>query len=354
MRTLLLVLLLTSTSLPTQRPPANQQAGQQARPVPVVVEPPVGNPTHDIRVVKMPPKDSYDRWSLGAAMAVAGVGILGVLVGVGTLIYVARQAREMRLQREAMRAQADLMSQQLAEMKVGSELARQNIEAAKLTAKASEVSATAAERSAEAALTQIKAMKDQERARLVIKPLGDPQIGPPQPIAEGLRPMEAMLHLINEGASKAFNVRTYAVISAVSKRAGGRFEIGFQQDVPSTMGNTTGDRVAEIHVFGFGLYGNAVYPCPILTDEKTATALTEGRMFLQISGLLCFTDIFEDSHEIPFKFIWVSQGDDVGHQWRNMSTWFNLPVTEEEVDEDRTWDVSGLEEDQGAGRPAGS
>lgn len=150
------------------------------------------------------------------------------------------------------------------------------------------------------------------------------------------------MSIANEGSTKAFNVRTYGVISIVKEKKGGRFEIGFQQDVPGTISNTDDGKTVVMYVHGFGLYGGAEYRAPILTNAETAKAIGEGKMFLQVSGLLQYTDIFEDRHELPFKCIWV--GDDTGGPWRTMSKWYDLNVTEEEVDEDRTWDASALEE----------
>jgi hypothetical protein len=279
---------------------------------------------HRVQVVSLPPKDSFDLWSLRASIAVAVVGILGVGVGVWTLFYIARQAREMRLQRSEMNAQAGLMAQQLAEMKVAN---------------------AAAEKSAEAALVQIRAMKDRERARLVIQPINTPEIGKPDPVGDRLRPLHVALIVGNDGLTKAFDVRAYAVVKVVDGKRGGSFEIGFQQELPGTIDNTDGGRRLRMTVTQFGMVGNVEYRSPLYADEETATLLREGQKFLQVSGLLTFKDIFEDNHEVAFKHVWVSQGDDIGtgRPWRNMSAWYALGVTAEEVDEDRTGDISELE-----------
>jgi len=54
-----------------------------------------------VRVI-LPGKDKYDYISFGAALLLTLVGIVGVGVGICTLIYLRKQAAEMRLQRKVM------------------------------------------------------------------------------------------------------------------------------------------------------------------------------------------------------------------------------------------------------------
>jgi hypothetical protein len=136
----------------------------------------------DVRVLKTPEKDFYDKVAFWISVVLAGVGFAGVGVGIGTLLFLRSQVSEMKRQANLMETQAghmskqaDLMAQQLAEMKSGSEIAKDNAEAARVTAKASAVAAMAAEKSADAALAQIQMMKDKERAQLRIE-FGEPQL----------------------------------------------------------------------------------------------------------------------------------------------------------------------------------
>jgi hypothetical protein len=54
-----------------------------------------------VRII-LPAKDKYDYWAFGINAVLAGVGIIGIGVGVCTLIYLRKQAGEMRLQRKVM------------------------------------------------------------------------------------------------------------------------------------------------------------------------------------------------------------------------------------------------------------
>ena len=68
--------------------------------------------------------------------------------------------------------------------------------------------AKATAESASAAFEQIQVVKAKERARLVIdSAIPVPEVGAPEGIALGQRPLEIALFVRNEGATKAFNSR---------------------------------------------------------------------------------------------------------------------------------------------------
>lgn len=205
----------------------------------------------------------------------------------------------------------------------------------RLSAKSQRLTAKAAILGVKATTNQIKMMKVKERARLVVHKPDVPRIGEPEPIANGQRPIEIVLEVTNEGLTKAFNVRAYAAIAIAKDKKGAPYEIGEQQEFPVTVGSTDNGGTAKICVSGFGLYGNVQCLFPVFTDEETAENLWAGRKFLQISGLLTFTDIFEDSQEFPFRYLWVSQGDNTGESWRSHSLWYDLGVTKSDIDADR-------------------
>jgi hypothetical protein len=105
------------------------------------------NDPWSVRVIGFPPKDKYDYISLGATLLLTLVGIVGVGVGICTLVYLRKQAAETRLQRkvmarqlEEMKRQADLMEQQAADAREAAaeatKLARQSAEAATTNAEA--------------------------------------------------------------------------------------------------------------------------------------------------------------------------------------------------------------------------
>ncbi|MGC2161376.1 MAG: hypothetical protein WA634_05690 [Silvibacterium sp.] len=195
--------------------------------------------------------------------------------------------------------------------------------------KATEIAAQATKQSVEVALTQTQVMKDRERAILAIRGLDIPEL---LPSLENEQAIVVTLYAANEGATKAFHARAYAVLNVVSSRDGERYEIGFQQEFPNTIANTdNATTLPKIKITGLGWE----YETYLHVDTIIERKLRLGELFLQVSGLLIFTDIYEDSHEVPFRFVWVSAGDDDGGHWLTRSTWYDLGVTKADIEADR-------------------
>jgi hypothetical protein len=227
------------------------------------------------------------------------------------------QAQIMNAQAEHMASQVDLMKQQLTEMQIGSATAK--------------LSAEAAKESAEVARSQTIVMKDRERARLIIQSADSPGIWEAEPAANNLHPVVVRLFVANIGPTVAFRARAYAAIEIVKKRSGGLYQIGFQQELPMNIRNTDGLTPPTIDVLGFG----REYHSHLMIDDFTAKNLREGEWFLQVSGMLVFTDIYEDVHEFPFRYIWASEGNDNGGHWLTDARWYDIGVAKAEVDADR-------------------
>lgn len=100
----------------------------------------------DVRVIHTPGKDRYDIAAFWITVALFVVGVSGIGAALKTLRAVERQA--------------DLMEEQLEEMKTASAIAND--------------AAGAAAKSAEAALAQGRTMVERERARVFVRPSGDP------------------------------------------------------------------------------------------------------------------------------------------------------------------------------------
>jgi hypothetical protein len=62
-----------------------------------------GKPIDEPKTVRviLPAKDGYDRWAFWISVVLAGVGILGIGVGICTLLFIKAQVLEMRRQRIA-------------------------------------------------------------------------------------------------------------------------------------------------------------------------------------------------------------------------------------------------------------
>ena len=76
-------------------------------------------------------------------------------------------------------------------------------------------------------------MKNREQARLVIRGIDLPELV--LGIEEETRAVAVGLSVANEGATKAFNVRAYAMMDIVKDHSPAPYGIGFKQDLPGTI-----------------------------------------------------------------------------------------------------------------------
>jgi hypothetical protein len=153
----------------------------------------------------------YTKWLVvvTAGLVIVGAGQVYLLVRQERILNSTRneihsQVGWMKIQTEHMNSQAEVMGRQAAEMQLQRELLGSSVAIAR-------DSAQAAQQSADAALSQIQMTKDKERARLVVKhPTEFPR--PTNFAVEDehgieLLPLELIVEVINEGATKAFNVK---------------------------------------------------------------------------------------------------------------------------------------------------
>jgi hypothetical protein len=90
---------------------------------------------NDVWIVKTPDKDAFDVASLAISGVLAVVGIVGVAVGIATVLYIKRQAFEMGFQRKVMRRtlstirrQTNILADSVAAAKKSAEAADKNVE----------------------------------------------------------------------------------------------------------------------------------------------------------------------------------------------------------------------------------
>jgi hypothetical protein len=214
----------------------------------------------------------------------------------------------------AIKKQADIMEKQATEAQVS------GVEATGIAL----ATAQAAQKSADAANAQIQFMKDKERARLVIRRLDIPEIYPPESILEGRRPLKVRVSVENLGASRAFNVRAYGMFNILSNPNGGPHEVGFLQDFPPIV-----DYGKDVHPLSLGGFGREFEDFASTGDfisitDEMAQQLRNGKIFIQASGLLVYEDVFGDTIEYPFRFVWRSIGDDDGGKWLTRSRWLDF------------------------------
>jgi len=181
---------------------------------------------------------------------------------------------------------------------------------------------------ADAAITQIKTMKDRERARLsvceVFKPLLAFNSRPNEffPI-----PMKVTLYLINDGNSPAFNVRAEGhvfaekLIDEPTLCVSDDREDWYRLAVPGTIREIGNSSRTEI-IVTCRADTKRENSQPI--DNATAAALMEGHLTLMIGGEISYEDIFGDEHKTPFLFLWEVRGEEGIGRWGVDSSWVDL------------------------------
>lgn len=87
----------------------------------------------DVRVKEMPQKDGYDRAAFWISVVLAGVGLIGVGVGIGTLLFLKNQTSHIKRQADEMERQRKDSATTAAE---ATKIAKEAAEAALLNAKA--------------------------------------------------------------------------------------------------------------------------------------------------------------------------------------------------------------------------
>lgn len=263
----------------------------------------------DVRIVQVPAKDAYDKTAIGISAVLGVIGIVGVIFGFRTLSYLRGEAEEMQQQRRLMAKTLVAIKRQALSMRRQTTLLRK--------------SAEAAEASAVFARDQMRADKERERGRLVIRSIDAPEIFPPENILDGHRPMKVRAFVENLGRSKAFSVRAYGVVNVLSNPKGGDHEDGFAQHFPQII-----DEGNERHVLNLGGFGREFEDIGSSSDlivipDELAQRIRKGEAFVQASGLLTYQDVFGGDHATPFRFVWRSMGDDAGEAWLTRSSWID-------------------------------
>jgi hypothetical protein len=215
-----------------------------------------------------------------------------LLAAIGTLIVIGRQTIQTRRAADATRDSVNAIGGQSALLK----------------------------RQADAMDRQNKIAQDRERARLVIwgrpaPPDIKPWIAPPY------MAVTVWLFVANEGATKAFNVKAFSILRIVRSPKGEQHEDGFLQDISSTIPNTDGkEDLPKITLTGMG----SKHADFVAITEATAENIGNRTEFLQVSGNILYEDLFGNSHETPFQYVWIPWGNDIGDPWPDQSYWQDI------------------------------
>ena len=78
----------------------------------ISVQSPAQQPPVDVHVVSTPPKDHYDKAAFWINAALAGIGFIGVGIGIGTLLFLRSQTAQIKRQADQMERQLGLQEVQ--------------------------------------------------------------------------------------------------------------------------------------------------------------------------------------------------------------------------------------------------
>ena len=191
-------------------------------------------------------------------------------------------------------------------------------------AEGSQASAEAGKRAAESAFSQIRIMKDKERARLVIREVDKPEVGSPERLMNDMRSVTVRMRVSNEGNSKAFNVEAYGLLTLARDVKGVPYEMGLRQSIASIFDFTGQESSHYVYVSGLGELARG-QGCTtghgLFFEQETIKRIRDGGLFMQVSGMITYQDIFGESHQTPFLFIWRPFGNDIGGDWPVDSYW---------------------------------
>ena len=160
---------------------------------------------------------------------------------------------------------------------------------------------SATHKSAKAAFSQIQVMKDTERAKLtIIFPPDRPSImgmSIADDSGQTLNPLKCFIDIINDGETKAFNVKATGRITihpVVGKDA--KVILEGELQVPKVIRNADIEHPVRVTM-------DALESLLMIADEDWQT-IWNGEARLQIVGTVFYQDVFGDGHNTPFKYVW--------------------------------------------------
>jgi hypothetical protein len=178
-------------------------------------------------------------------------------------------------------------------------------------------------RQADLMAEQNKTVRDRERARIStlnptkpdFKPV-DSFFGPEQV------PVLIRIFVINDGDTRAFNAEVVGMLR-IDPNSAGKFDPkGIGLDIPKIIRVGTENPV-QVTVTGLGAMVGATTSEFTIIPKALADDVREARKSLRIMGVIFYEDVFGDNHETPFNYLWeVPAYDSTGH-WVEGCRWID-------------------------------
>lgn len=282
----------------------------------------------DVRVIETPPKDRYDKTLFWVNLVLAVVGVLGIGIGICTLLFIRAQVVEMRHQRAIMRRTLNTMRRQADTMDEQAEDARN---AAKESALTTGATLETLRRQAEMIEAQNRTARERERARIVIRELWPPLLATKSEEVKPDVPLKISMMVVNDGLSAAYNVRAEGSTFFLEGPIVHDGAIDADYDpadwykllIPKTL-YPKSDHVHAIEVFvtHMAAVHDELYQ-PV--DTSLVEAMISGAAFVAVAGEITYEDIFGETHETPFHLVWMAGKGEAGMGVRKEhSGWIDL------------------------------
>ena len=229
------------------------------------------NEPRSVRVI-LPPKDNYDHAAFWVSVALAIAGFLGIGVGVFTLLFIKRQAYEMRFQRILMRHSLNAMRRQSRLMESQTEILRDSV--------------SAAQASADAANANIELITKERRSYVRIE-IADLDL-----LNAGVLGDRVAFKVVFYGPTEIFILETAAEADLTDSQQSPDSLVWHTIGLPSIVPPRTEpiERAAYLY--------RKLSP----VEER---ALVEGNKFMHFRGFVRYRDVFERDHRTRFNQVWV-------------------------------------------------
>lgn len=261
--------LVSSQKVPTENPDSQRHLDEKQ-----------GHETAIASTEALPQMWRKREWfSFGTNLALAVVGIVGVVSALITLCFIKAQVAEMRRQRLVLKRTLDAIQRQASLME-----------------------------------RQMGDTKNRGRARLVVTfPPDPPNFTDRFEEYPDQVPFSPSITVVNHGYTKAFDVRAVGSFTfAPSPEALVPFD-GCELSVPNAI--VENNEPIVVYLLGIGSF--------TMVSQHEIDKVRDEKSFFRVAGEIRYKDVYGDSHQTPFSHLWVESAQYEEEGWRDDSFWAN-------------------------------
>ena len=181
----------------------------------------------------------------------------------------------------------------------------------------------AIKRQADLMAEQNKTVRDRERARISTLEPSKPEFKPAGSFfGENNVPVVIRIPVINDSDTRAFNVEAVGMLR-IDPNSAGKFDPnGITLNIPKII-RVGIEHPIEVTVTGMEPRVGVMTSGFTIISKALADDVKEGRKSLRIMGVIFYEDVFGDSHETPFSYLWEVPAYDSTGEWVELCRWFD-------------------------------